>query len=192
MTMTTSNPPKYKMAITTGIGRADVVMDCEGIHEVSFTTPYHLDPHQPTDNPKAKGSPPNETDTKLRPSAIEIKRCLPSLTDAVLKKIVTSLDALSNLQWMHRPPVVLQGTPFQNKVWNALQTIPAGETSTYQSLAIKISRPTAARAVARACAANPIAFFIPCHRIIRSDGRLGGYRWGVERKAQLLRWEGSI
>lgn len=82
-----------------------------------------------------------------------------------------------------------QGTAFQQRVWQALQTIPPGKTLTYSALARQIGAPTSARAVAQACAANPIAFLIPCHRVVRSDGSLSGYRWGADRKRALLQAE---
>lgn len=81
------------------------------------------------------------------------------------------------------------GTPFQQQVWNALLTIPPGETRTYRQVAHMIGRPNAMRAVAGACGANPVALFIPCHRVIRSDGGFAGYRWGVDRKRRLLEIE---
>ncbi len=89
-------------------------------------------------------------------------------------------------------PLDLQGTPFQKSVWKALQKIPAGKTATYLDIATKIGQPKAVRAVAQACGANPVAVAIPCHRVVRSDGGLSGYRWGVERKAELLKREGVV
>lgn len=86
-------------------------------------------------------------------------------------------------------PLDIRGTLFQRQVWEALRAIPAGSTMDYQSLAERIGKPTAARAVARACASNVLAVVIPCHRILRKDGSLSGYRWGVERKAKLLEHE---
>jgi AraC family transcriptional regulator of adaptative response/methylated-DNA-[protein]-cysteine methyltransferase len=83
-------------------------------------------------------------------------------------------------------PLDAQGTAFQWRVWKALQQIPRGTTLSYSEVAQKIGQPTAARAVARACATNPVALVVPCHRVIRDDGSLGGYRWGLERKRQLL------
>jgi AraC family transcriptional regulator, regulatory protein of adaptative response / methylated-DNA-[protein]-cysteine methyltransferase len=83
----------------------------------------------------------------------------------------------------------VQATAFQRKVWKALQNIPRGSTRTYREIACEIGQPTAARAVARACATNPIAVAIPCHRVVRKDGRLAGYRWGLERKKRLLALE---
>lgn len=78
------------------------------------------------------------------------------------------------------------GTPFQLRVWQALRAIPPGQTTSYAELATAIGAPTAARAVAGACAANPLAVLIPCHRVVRRDGTPSGYRWGLARKQALL------
>ena len=86
-------------------------------------------------------------------------------------------------------PLDIQATVFQRKVWSYLQTIPRGETKSYSQVARAIGRPTATRAVARACATNSVALEIPCHRVVREDGGLGGYRWGIERKKKLLEME---
>ena len=83
-------------------------------------------------------------------------------------------------------PLDPQGTAFQRLVWAALQRIPAGSTATYTDIATQIGKPRAVRAVAQACGANALAVAIPCHRVIRNDGSLSGYRWGVERKRALL------
>lgn len=88
-------------------------------------------------------------------------------------------------------PLDLRGTAFQRRVWAALRRIPAGETISYAALASSIGQPRAARAVAAACAANPVAVLVPCHRVVRTDGTLSGYRWGVERKRALLARERS-
>jgi len=88
-------------------------------------------------------------------------------------------------------PLDVQATSFQWQVWRALQRIPEGATRSYQAVAEELGRPTAARAVARACASNKIAVLIPCHRVVRGDGGLGGYRWGIARKAALLAREGA-
>ena len=88
-------------------------------------------------------------------------------------------------------PLDIRATAFQWQVWRALQRIPEGATRSYQAVAEELGRPTAARAVARACASNRIAVLIPCHRVIRGDGALGGYRWGIARKAALLAREGA-
>jgi AraC family transcriptional regulator of adaptative response/methylated-DNA-[protein]-cysteine methyltransferase len=86
-------------------------------------------------------------------------------------------------------PLDIRATAFQRRVWEALQRIPRGETRSYSAIAKKIGMPKATRAVARACAANPVAVAIPCHRVVREDGDLGGYRWGIERKEHLLALE---
>jgi AraC family transcriptional regulator of adaptative response/methylated-DNA-[protein]-cysteine methyltransferase len=86
-------------------------------------------------------------------------------------------------------PVDLIGTAFQKKVWDALMKIPQGETRSYARLAAQLGQPNAARAVASACAHNRIALVVPCHRVIRGDGSLGGYRWGLPLKQQLLQRE---
>jgi len=86
-------------------------------------------------------------------------------------------------------PIDIQGTAFQEQVWQVLRRIPIGETQSYKDLAVAIGRPKSSRAIAQACAANPLAVVLPCHRVVASDGRLSGYRWGVERKASLLERE---
>jgi len=86
-------------------------------------------------------------------------------------------------------PVDVRGTPFQHRVWDALRVIPIGSTRSYADVARAIGRPRAVRAVAQACARNPVALVVPCHRVVRQSGDLGGYRWGVERKALLLEGE---
>jgi len=86
-------------------------------------------------------------------------------------------------------PLDVQGTAFQRRVWLALQEIPPGDTVIYADIASRIGKPKAARAVAQACAANPVAVVIPCHRVVRGNGQLGGYRWGVDRKRVLLEQE---
>jgi len=83
-------------------------------------------------------------------------------------------------------PLDVRGTAFQQRVWLALREIPAGSTVSYAELARRIGAPKGARAVAGACAANALAVAIPCHRVVRNDGALSGYRWGVERKQALL------
>ncbi len=86
-------------------------------------------------------------------------------------------------------PLDIQGTAFQQRVWQALRKIPRGSTATYSQVATSIGAATSSRAVAQACAANPLAVLIPCHRVVRTDGNLSGYRWGVERKRTLLKNE---
>jgi AraC family transcriptional regulator, regulatory protein of adaptative response / methylated-DNA-[protein]-cysteine methyltransferase len=86
-------------------------------------------------------------------------------------------------------PLDIRATAFQRQVWETLKRIPVGTTRSYSQVAASIGRPGAARAVARACASNPVAIAIPCHRVVRGDGELGGYRWGIERKRRLLEIE---
>ena len=88
-------------------------------------------------------------------------------------------------------PIDLQATAFQRRVWDELKAIPRGQTRSYGEIARRIGQPTAARAVARACATNPVALVIPCHRVVAGSGKLCGYRWGVDRKRRLLEREGA-
>jgi len=104
-----------------------------------------------------------------------------------LSKVVRFIDRPS--EGLDLPLDMRQGTPFQRRVWDALIAIPCGARVTYAALAHRIGMPKPARAVASACAANAIALGIPCHRVIRSDGALSGYRWGVERKRALINKE---
>ncbi len=87
---------------------------------------------------------------------------------------------------LERLPIDIRGTVFQRRVWDALRRIPRGETRSYQEIARAVGAPRAVRAVGSACGANPVALIVPCHRVLRSDGGLGGYAWGLERKRKLL------
>lgn len=89
-------------------------------------------------------------------------------------------------------PLDIRGTAFQQRVWQALERIPLGETVTYSEIARRLKAPQSVRAVASACAANPLAVAIPCHRVVRCDGNLAGYRWGIERKHKLLEHEAAV
>ena len=89
-------------------------------------------------------------------------------------------------------PLDISGTAFQAQVWRALQKIPPGRTMTYSEIAAALGRPSAVRAVAQACAANKLAVLVPCHRVVRSDGALAGYRWGIERKRALIARERAV
>jgi AraC family transcriptional regulator of adaptative response/methylated-DNA-[protein]-cysteine methyltransferase len=86
-------------------------------------------------------------------------------------------------------PLDIRSTAFQRRVWAALRAIPHGTVTTYAGLARSLGMPNGARAVGSACAANPVAIVLPCHRVVRGDGGLGGYRWGLERKHQLIERE---
>lgn len=92
---------------------------------------------------------------------------------------------------LEKLPLDLKGTAFQVSVWKFLQTIPPGVTASYADVAAALGRPRAVRAVAAACARNRVALLVPCHRVIRGDGALAGYRWGLDRKQKLLDWEAN-
>ena len=112
--------------------------------------------------------------------------------DAVLRRWVHALlQRLHGEQPLPQLPLDVQATAFQRRVWEHLQSIPYGATESYSKVASAIGKPTAARAVARACASNPVAVAIPCHRVVRGTGEIGGYRWGSERKQALLELEQS-
>ena len=104
-----------------------------------------------------------------------------------LKKLVKQvIDYIDQPTTGFNQALDIHGTKFQQRVWQELGDIPVGNTASYSEIAKRIGSPTSARAVARACAANNIAIAIPCHRVVKNDGSLSGYRWGVERKRALL------
>jgi AraC family transcriptional regulator, regulatory protein of adaptative response / methylated-DNA-[protein]-cysteine methyltransferase len=105
--------------------------------------------------------------------------------------VTTILDHLAGSEPMLDLPLDVRASAFQWQVWRELVRIPAGETASYRTIAERIGKPRAARAVGNACARNPVSLVIPCHRALRGDGTLGGYRWGLERKAKLLAREKS-
>ncbi len=113
----------------------------------------------------------------------------------IMDEAVVHDDLAKVIRFMDRPaddldlPLDIRGTPFQRRVWDALRAIPLGTTMTYSDLARRLDAPTSARAIAGACAANPIALAVPCHRVVRSNGGLAGYRWGIERKRRLIEKE---
>ncbi|MDF1530156.1 MAG: methylated-DNA--[protein]-cysteine S-methyltransferase [Sedimenticola sp.] len=109
----------------------------------------------------------------------------PESTQAVVTRLLPAVAPREPLQ------LLLRGTPFQTKVWQALLSIPEGRVSSYQAIAKKIGQEKASRPVGSAIGANPIAVLIPCHRVLRGTGEIAGYRWGVERKLALLGWEAS-
>ncbi|MCS6840750.1 MAG: methylated-DNA--[protein]-cysteine S-methyltransferase [Roseiflexaceae bacterium] len=120
-------------------------------------------------------------------------RAMPIVRDIALPNhwMDALLDYLHGARMDLDLPLDVAATPFQQMVWNALRAIPYGETQTYRQVAQRIGRPRATRAVARACASNPAALIIPCHRVVRSNGALGGYRWGIERKRALIAHEAA-
>ncbi len=111
---------------------------------------------------------------------------------AVGEWVASILRYLDGSQPQLNLPLDLQATAFQWQVWEALREIPLGETRSYSEVARAIGKPKAARAVAQACANNPAALIIPCHRVVRNDGQMGGYRWGTERKERLLSQERDL
>ncbi len=112
--------------------------------------------------------------------------------DSMLKEAVTAiLKSLDGEKTILSLPLDLRASAFQLRVWSELRKIPRGETRSYGQIAAKLGNPNAVRAVARACATNPVALVNPCHRVIAADGKLSGYRWGIERKKQLLEAEQS-
>lgn len=106
--------------------------------------------------------------------------------DAAMSDVMAALSQLAIGHSAPDLPIDVQGTAFQARVWSALRQIPAGETRSYTDVAQSLGSPSAVRAVARACATNRVALAIPCHRVVRSDGSLAGYRWGLEVKQRLL------
>jgi AraC family transcriptional regulator, regulatory protein of adaptative response / methylated-DNA-[protein]-cysteine methyltransferase len=112
-------------------------------------------------------------------------------SDRNLREQVKALREIIRGNSTRSLPLDIQGTAFQRRVWEELQAIPRGATKSYGKIAADIGHPKAARAVARACATNPVAVAIPCHRVVREDGAMGGYRWGVDRKKKLLALEGA-
>jgi len=112
----------------------------------------------------------------------------PVLDDAIIKVQAYTNNPLESLDL----PLYIQGTHFQKCVWEEISKIPPGHTITYTQLAERAGFPRAVRAAANACGANKLALIIPCHRVIRSDGSLGGYRWGLETKQKLLEKEAQI
>ena len=111
---------------------------------------------------------------------------LPSGLHDLKRQISSFIKGEGNLA---RIPLDIRGTVFQQRVWRELRRIPHGETRSYRDIARAIGAPAAVRAVGSACGANPVALVVPCHRVLRADGGLGGYAWGVERKQRLLEIE---
>lgn len=118
--------------------------------------------------------------------ATEFKHANLIRDEGAMTDVMTALRALALNGSDANLPLDIRGTAFQARVWQALREIPSGQTRTYTEVAGEIGSPRAARAVASACASNPIALAIPCHRVIRGDGSLAGYAWGLEVKEQLL------
>lgn len=132
----------------------------------------------------------NDTDTLLRDFQQRFPEARTSGDDLrqTMERVIDFIEAPApGLDF----PLDIRGTEFQRRVWQVVRAIPTGTRASYRTVAERIGAPRAARAVAQACAANPIAVAIPCHRVVRDDGTLSGYRWGVERKRRLLEREAA-
>ena len=126
-------------------------------------------------------------DLRTRFAGAEVRADRPALAGAI-RRILRLIEAPGMRLGL---PLSPGGTPFQRRVWRALGATPLGSTASYGVIARRIGAPAAARAVARACGANPLAIVVPCHRVVRGNGGLGGYRWGIARKRDLLSREAS-
>jgi AraC family transcriptional regulator of adaptative response/methylated-DNA-[protein]-cysteine methyltransferase len=130
--------------------------------------------------------PKLEEDLHREYPAAKIKR-----NDAALRSIVQSVLSHLTKEPKQELPLDIRATAFQRQVWEKLRSIPYGQTLSYGAVAKALGNPGAVRAVGRACATNPVALVIPCHRVVREDASLGGYRWGLDRKRKLLEREGA-
>ena len=134
----------------------------------------------------------DELRSRTAGAELQLDRAGCGLTGSGPTAAATVVQLIRNPAEEVRLQLDIRGTAFQQKVWQQLRSIPCGSTMSYSQVATAIGSPTAARAVAGACAANPIAVVIPCHRVIAADGGLGGYHWGIERKRRLLQGEQSV
>ena len=161
-------------AVDTALGTVVVVVSPDGICAVRI-------------DPDATASDPARLLAEVR---AELPHAELVRDDVALVEVTTAVQALARGERTAADlPLDVAGTAFQARVWQALQQIPAGTTSTYTEVAAAIGSPTSVRAVARACATNPAALVVPCHRVVRSDGSLAGYRWGLAVKQSLLEAE---
>jgi len=162
--------PIHYTTAATSLGRMLVARTPQGICSITF------------------GRSDEELETGLRR---EYPYATRKRDDASLRAHVNALIGQIDGGAMAKLPLDIQATAFQRRVWKHLQSIPAGKTESYSQVARAIGSPAACRAVARACASNPVALAIPCHRVVRNDGAVGGYRWGVDRKKTLLAAEAA-
>jgi AraC family transcriptional regulator of adaptative response/methylated-DNA-[protein]-cysteine methyltransferase len=154
--------PKYGFS-STDFGECCIVFSTEGVYALTF---------------------PESHESALYDLKHRFPQTIFEQDDVSAIKLVAQI--FNNPESLHLCPI---GTEFQHSVWNELKKIPKGETSTYAKVAEAIGRSKAVRAVGTAIGANPISFLIPCHRVVRSDGSLGGYRWGLAIKKKILNWE---
>ena len=159
----------------------------EAVRYTALATPYGWIGVAATDRGVAAIELADDRSTVCAAIAKRFERADLMQDDAALRDIVAAV-----VRYIERPaagltlPLDVQGTAFTRRVWRALIAIPPGQTATYTQIAATIGQPTAARAVAAACAANPVALAVPCHRVVPASGGSGGYRWGPERKRALL------
>ncbi|WP_336921304.1 methylated-DNA--[protein]-cysteine S-methyltransferase [Aquipuribacter sp. SD81] len=179
----------------TAVGPVLVVVSPDGICAVRIGAPATgLPGAAEADEAVADGAGADEAVADLLAEvADELPHAHLDRDDAALVHVLDAVRALAAGRAADRGdgsgsglPLDVAGTAFQARVWRALQEIPAGETRTYTEVARSIGSPTSVRAVARACATNPVALVVPCHRVVRSDGSLAGYRWGLAVKQSLL------
>ena len=163
--------------LDTELGRLFVGGSDEGVHRINFVTDQRTLDDEVHSLEADSGEPVAHDPDAARPAVEALA--------AWFEDADREPDPLADLRLAPR------GTAFQQRVWQALREIPAGSTASYTEIARRIGAPKAVRGVAQACAANPVAVAIPCHRVVRSDGTLAGYRWGVERKRALLEREAT-
>ena len=164
--MKASAPMVYYTTVVCDLGFVGIAATAKGVCFVGFDDDESR--LEKTLHAEFAGQILDRDDVRLRDMASGICRQLAG--KPVLKQV--AIDA--------------QGTPFQQRVWGLLRDIPSGETRSYRQLAGQLGQINATRAVARACATNPVSLLTPCHRVVRSDGGLAGFRWGIERKQKLL------
>ena len=140
-------------------------------------------------NPKPRSGVPFERNTLARTFSLNSPAAAAKKTGSLGEWVGKILAHLGGQEPHLDLPTDVQATAFQRRVWEELRRIPYGTTRTYTEVARKIGQPAAIRAVARACATNPVSVVVPCHRVVRADGNLAGYRWGVDRKRALLQKE---
>ena len=160
----------YYSAAVTPFGNVLIASTAKGICHISFTDESSVHP---------------EADIRLRFPAATLEQKTDLLQQQALRLFYDDWSDLGKIK-LH-----LKGTPFQIKVWNALLRIPAGSLRSYLHIAGELGDPKASRAVGTAIGSNPVAFLIPCHRVITSSGNPGGYHWGVDRKTAIIGWEAA-
>lgn len=176
----TIHPVTY-LPVTTPLGPALVAATSRGVCDIAFgentaALVRDLEARGPT-------RPCRALDAE---SADDVRRWLSTIADALQSVDQGTPRLLTDTQDV---PLDQAGTEFQHTVWRQLRAIPAGQVVSYRELAEAIGAPRSVRAVGSACGANRLAVLIPCHRAVRQDGGLGGFRWGLDRKARLLAWE---